>query len=208
LIFEENMKPTEYEKNVLITESNDFPAIKNRIDDRMVRLLHASLGWNSELSELVDAVWGEGDIDYVNVSEEIGDLLWYTSVATNALGLDPVEISSGEKEHVDANLSTKDEFSLETAVAAVVWASGEFNDLVKKHLLYGKEFNIEKAKIALRSLHLSMAGVCYVCETTPDKIRQTNISKLQARFGEKFTEAAALNRNLEIERRILEEGAK
>jgi hypothetical protein len=33
---------------------------------------------------------------------------------------------------------------------------------------------------------------------------ETNINKLKARYGTKFSEAAALNRDLEAERKILE----
>ena len=38
------------------------------------------------------------------------------------------------------------------------------------------------------------------------QLRKTNIDKLAARYGDKFSDYAALNRNLDIERDILEKG--
>src|ERR1035437_6632583 len=123
------MNVTEYGKNVLVTESKDFEPIKSRIDDRMIRLLHASLGLSSELAELVDAINSLEEIDYVNVSEEIGDASWYCSIAISALGLDPEEISIHEVEAKDSGLKVKGVYDLDTALAAVVWASGMFSDM-------------------------------------------------------------------------------
>lgn len=204
------MNPTEYLKNVLITKSSDYDAIKCRIDPKMVDLLHAGLGWSSELSELVDATYVPNldDIDYVNIAEEIGDVSWYCSIAIDALGLDPESVSLYEKDAKWGNLREKDYEHLRVTTAAIVWASGEFNDLVKKSLFYGREFDLKKAERHLKSLSMAMAGAAVVCGTTMEKIRETNIAKLKARFAEKFTNAEALNRNLEVERKILEDGVK
>jgi hypothetical protein len=40
---------------------------------------------------------------------------------------------------------------------------------------------------------------------TSSEARERNIEKLRARYGDKFTEAAALERNLAAERAILEQ---
>jgi hypothetical protein len=190
------MNPKEYEQNVLITESCDFTPIKNRIDDRMIRLLHAGLGLSSELAEL-EAAMNKPELDLINISEEAGDLYWYCAVAVNTLGFDHDGISVFE-------LDRPSNETLKETISTSVWAVGEFNDLLKKHLFYGRELNMEKMSKTLRQLCMAVSGICVACGKTPAQVRETNINKLRARFGEKFTEAAALNRNLEVERKILE----
>jgi hypothetical protein len=46
--------------------------------------------------------------------------------------------------------------------------------------------------------------MCNIHGWNMEDILDTNIAKLEARYPEKFTEEAALNRNLEAEREILE----
>lgn len=48
------------------------------------------------------------------------------------------------------------------------------------------------------------AIICSALGTTFDHVQQVNISKLRARFPNKFTEYDANNRNLDVERQILE----
>lgn len=198
------MNPKEYEKNVLITESCDFSAIKGRMDDRMIRLLHAGLGMSSELTELTDAANRESGIDWVNVVEESADLAWYVAVAVNALEFDHEEISSYESSDTVGSLFKHSFTSLTGAISSTTWAIGNYNDLLKKHLFYGRELNMEKMKQTLQQLCVSIAGLCVVSGSTIEEARNTNIKKLRARYGEKFTEAAALNRDLTTERKILE----
>ncbi len=205
------MNPTEYVKNVLVTESTDLEPIKARIDDRMIRLLHGGLGLSSELAELVDAFADPKDdiIDWVNIAEESGDLFWYISVIVNTLGFDPEHISSSESEADKHSLIYKHNVdAMQSALSAAVWCTGNYNDLLKKHLFYGRELNKEKMEQVLGQLCMAVAGICTISGTTSFEARDTNIAKLRARYGDKFTEAAALNRDLETERKILEDGIK
>ncbi len=204
------MNPKEYEKNVLITESCDFESIRGRVTDQMIRLLHAGLGLSSELSELTDAYADptNGEVDWVNIMEEAADLLWYIAVAVNTLGFDHNGVSEFESwaEHIDVDTSLEkhSRTHLSGAIAAATCQVGDYNDLLKKHLFYGRELNLDKMKKTLQKLCMSVSGICIVSGYTIEKARETNIAKLKARYGEKFTEAAALNRDLETERKILE----
>jgi uncharacterized protein YabN with tetrapyrrole methylase and pyrophosphatase domain len=49
-----------------------------------------------------------------------------------------------------------------------------------------------------------IAVICDALEVSFEDVMERNIAKLKARYGDKFTEHAATNRNLEEERRILE----
>jgi hypothetical protein len=204
------MNPKQYEQNVLITESNNFLAIRERMDDRMLRLLHVGLGLSSELEELTNAYADSKNqiIDWVNVAEESSDLLWYCTVAVNALGFDHDEVSSFENEVNGSLVEKHSEACLRSALLSAVCVTGQYNDILKKHLLYGRELNVEKIKKVLQALCLAVSGLCFISGTTISDARRTNINKLKARYGEKFTEAAALNRDLETERKILEDGVK
>ena len=68
------------------TESTEFN-IESRDDQR---LLHAAIGMQTESAEFSDALkkhifYGK-ELDKVNLKEELGDMLWYMSIAFSALG--------------------------------------------------------------------------------------------------------------------------
>jgi hypothetical protein len=50
-----------------------------------------------------------------------------------------------------------------------------------------------------------IANFCRVNDFDLEKIMDTNINKLRARYPEKFTQNNAIDRNLDKERKILEE---
>lgn len=109
-----------------------MPVSGQTTNDRInIRLLHAAIGIFTESGEMLEALMKQlttGELDMVNVSEEIGDVHWYSAIA-----VDEVEIPE-------------------------------------------------------------------------ERIRQTLINKLAKRYPEKFTQEAALNRDLKSERKVLEEG--
>ena len=78
----------------LRTESTNFCDLVG-MDERVYskeRLLHAMMGMQTETSEFTDAIkkslfYGK-KLDTVNLKEELGDLLWYVSIAMSELGTD------------------------------------------------------------------------------------------------------------------------
>lgn len=82
--------------------------------------------------------------------------------------------------------------------------SAEIQDMMKKHIFYGKDIDKVNFKEELGDLMWYMAIACDELGVSLEEIMQTNVDKLRARYGEKFTEEAALNRNLDKEREILE----
>ncbi len=83
--------------------------------------------------------------------------------------------------------------------------AGEFLDALKKHVFYGKELDTV-------NLSEEMGDIFWYCALIADelgvdfsKVMDTNIAKLKARYGEKFSETKAENRNLKAERNILEQ---
>ena len=91
------MTPSEYIKNVMVTESVDLQFILARLQDvRVVRLLHAMIGMCTETGEIQDALkkhifYGK-PLDEVNLKEEAGDLLWYVAILLDELGVSFEEV--------------------------------------------------------------------------------------------------------------------
>jgi len=83
--------------------------------------------------------------------------------------------------------------------------SAEFLDALKKHVFYGKELDKVNLKEEIGDLMWYCAIALDQLDGTFDEVQNTNIKKLKARYPEKFTEKHAEVRNLEAERKILEE---
>jgi NTP pyrophosphatase (non-canonical NTP hydrolase) len=82
-----------YQASCLKTESLDIPAIRERLqDETVIRLLHSAMGNATEGGELMDILkkhifYGKplDDDKLVHAMEELGDILWYVSVGSDAL---------------------------------------------------------------------------------------------------------------------------
>ncbi len=83
--------------------------------------------------------------------------------------------------------------------------AGELQDAIKKNLIYGKPLDgtniMEECGDILWYVALCLDASGYTMEQAMER----NIAKLKARFGDKFTEHAALNRDLDAERAVLED---
>lgn len=86
----------------------------------------------------------------------------------------------------------------------VATEGGEILDALKKHIFYGKPLDEVNLKEEVGDLLWYIAIICDELNTSFDEIMSTNIEKLRARYGGKFSEVKALNRNLQTERAILE----
>jgi len=86
------MNTKEYIKQAMVTSTAKYTEVADRLrDPKMINLLHATIGINTESGELTDVIkkyafYGK-EIDEVNLKEEIGDLFWYIAVACNALDI-------------------------------------------------------------------------------------------------------------------------
>lgn len=117
----------------------------------------------------------------------------------NALVTEPLnfEIVAGRLTHPTAMRLLHASIGIETE-------GGEIADVLKKHIFYGKPVDavnvVEEAGDLLWYISVLLDAV----GSNFDEAMSKNISKLRARFGDKFTESQALNRNLDKERAILE----
>ncbi len=70
----------------------NYQELIETLDDGKMRLLHAVIGMSGEVGELTDAVkkyafYNKKDLDFGNVLEECGDILWYMHLALKQCGL-------------------------------------------------------------------------------------------------------------------------
>lgn len=153
-------------------------------------MLHAVMGMLTEIEELLDNHMSDV-VDDANKIEEIGDFFWYISIISREYDL------SLPKE---AQTSLND-FQI---ILEVTKKCLKMLDFLKKKLFYNKPINedlfIQYTK-EITSLFISYATIY---DISIEKMFDVNISKLRARYGDKFSSERAINRNLEVERTILE----
>lgn len=81
--------------------------------------------------------------------------------------------------------------------------TAELQDVLKKHIFYGKSLDKINLKEELGDIMWYVAIACDELGISLEEVMEKNIAKLKARYGEKFTEAAAINRDLNKEYEIL-----
>lgn len=197
------MNPTEYVKNVLVTEARDFTPLQERFSKiSTIRLLHGIIGLTSELSEIRQMA-NEPEIDEVNLKEEMGDLCWYMGIMVDELKINPELVLVTRPVEEREDYSNKKE-ALLTAIDKMTIFVGNTADILKKSLIYGKILQEYELIEQLSELNSEIEVALNLYGMNTSEARERNIEKLKARYGEKFSEAAALNRDLVKERKILE----
>lgn len=99
---------------------------------------------------------------------------------------------------------TKENIRLLHACIGLCTEAGEALDALKKHLYYGKELDKVNLKEEMGDLFWYMAIMADTLDIEFEEIMTKNINKLKARYGDKFSEDKAINRDLDTEREILE----
>jgi NTP pyrophosphatase (non-canonical NTP hydrolase) len=180
----------EYRNNA----SRTFADVNALYSDELTELrvvlneLHCAVGIQTEIHEYGLAV---DSADMVNASEEIGDALWYIANLENILGL--------KKENIQENIIVEWDMGL-------FELSNELLDCYKKKVFYKTNKHNEKILSYINAIKAMLIEMCSVYGFELRKLLETNINKLRARYPEKFNTHDADNRNLNVERKILEEG--
>ena len=89
------------------------------------------------------------------------------------------------------------------ALLGIGTEAGELQDMLKKHLMYGKAFDRTNLVEECGDLLWYIAFALKTVNVTMSDCMERNIKKLQVRYPQKFTTENALNRNLEQEARVL-----
>lgn len=88
--------------------------------------------------------------------------------------------------------------------------NGELLDALKKAIYYNKPLDLANVSEEVGDIFWYasqlLALVSKMTGVSPNEILDINTRKLTARYDQKFSEASAIDRDLEVERRILEDG--
>lgn len=117
---------------------------------------------------------------------------------------DAIKTESTNFSAMDERLSDNGVKRLLHAGIGLSTEAGEFLDALKKHIFYGK--TLDKVNLAeeMGDMFWYMAIVADELGFKFEDVMERNITKLKARYGEKFSEEKADIRNLVAEREILE----
>lgn len=86
------------------------------------------------------------------------------------------------------------------SVAGLMTEAGELMDTLKRHLFYGEAIDNEHVAEELGDAAYYLAEGCSAIGKKMSEVLEANNAKLQARYGEGFSEHAALNRDLDAEK--------
>lgn len=102
-------------------------------------------------------------------------------------------------EPIKERLMNHDTIRLLHAAMGMATEAGEFLDMVKKHVFYGKSLDFKNGKEELGDQLWYIALGISVLKENFDAILTGNIEKLRKRYPEKFDENHAINRNTDNE---------
>ncbi len=107
-------------------------------------------------------------------------------------------------EAISCRMGTPENIRLLHAAIGLCTETGEIQDQLKKAIFYGKPLDRVNLAEELGDVFWYMAIMSDALGVSFAEIMDKNIAKLKARYGSKFTEHAALNRDIPTERSILE----
>lgn len=93
---------------------------------------------------------------------------------------------------------------LQHAAMGLVTEAGEFMDMLKKHIYYGKPLDLVNAKEENGDSFWYLALAMDELSTTMNEVLTLNINKLKLRYPAKFSSEDAINRDIVAERELLE----
>lgn len=112
------------------------------------------------------------------------------------------DLNAGDSEEIKQRLSGN--VTLLHGIIGICTEAGEIQDQFKKHVWYGKELDMVNIKEELGDILWYIQLICNEMVVTITDLQITNMRKLEQRYKGKFSTGAALDRDLEAERKELE----
>lgn len=164
---------------------------KNSRDDL---LIHSALGLSSDYGELLQA---EQNRDNDNILEELGDLYYFLfqGIAALDLDLESVLLDYGIK-----SLDGLGKINLQIEISKLV-------DYAKGKLFYNKQLpEDEELIIVYARIYYNMKHLLNASKINEIDVINANAKKLNARYGDKFSEEKAKNRDKAAEMKAMTNG--
>ena len=173
---------------------------------------HMGLGIVGEMGEIVDQlkkayIYGK-PLDQVNIVEEVGDVAWYVAGVVqfypnlyNFIGSDELKNSINYEKLAEAKSKITRTALLNTMSAAnLVVDMGILADETGKPSEEGEE--------VAKTLCVFLFATAVLLDVDLAEAFEVNIAKLAKRYGDKYSDYAAVNRDIDAERAVLEAGTK
>lgn len=164
-------------------------------------LLHAVMGICTEVEELLENFSINTMLDSANLLEELGDLYWYIAIIHRDYPMFKKLSNSNVATEVKYNSSFK-------AVLNINKYSLKMLDILKKKIYYNKEIDLNMLNNYLLLIEVDIKYMLDSYNYRFESMLQINIDKLKARYKEKFNSKEAIERDLDTERTILENGER
>ena len=180
-------------------------------------IVHMSMGLLGEIGELIDiqkkvCIYGKDLSDpavlhahRAHLTEEVGDTLWYFANLWSALEI-PGEAYDLVLDDI-AMAAMPEATPLEVGLGLVGISTTVANcvcELMPMSMAEDFPEFISAAPAVLAPIGIALAAAARVLNVDVYDAMDKNIAKLKVRYGDKFSEHAALNRDLGAERVVLE----
>jgi NTP pyrophosphatase (non-canonical NTP hydrolase) len=160
-------------------------------------LLHAVIGVLTEVEEILDNYISPEKrnvtLDPVNILEEVGDVTWYLAIIGRMYNIEMPAHVPGQQKSEPLGL-----------IITITKNTLKLLDVLKKKMYYNKPIDDESFAQNARIIMVLIMEYMSCYNIDIEGSFDINISKLKARYGDKFSSERAINRDLETERNILE----
>ena len=168
---------------------------------------HMALGVMGEMGEIIDQIkkayiYGK-PLDQVNIVEEVGDVAWYVAGFVAKFDTQAYMDCIDSKHAADPEVLANAKARLTYSILGITHA---FSDVMGEIQVAVDEGNLQVAKRGTEVLCAILYALAKLLDVDLDQAYEVNIAKLAKRYGEKYSDYAAINRDLAGERAVLEAG--
>lgn len=176
--------------------------------------IHMGLGIIGEIGEFADAVKKNAiylkPLDSVNLLEEGGDTFWYTGNLHPEIPVSQTQLQASfdlgyAQGRAQAGLGIFEGGLL--VIEVMAQASMAMCNIISGPQNMEDPLERSKAETNVIIIYKALGRLYGAFNLDLFQSLQVNIDKLAKRYGDKFSEYAALNRDVDAERRVLEAGA-
>jgi len=168
-------------------ESERTMSLQFNCEKKEEMILHSIIGILTELEELLE--WKE---DKIGKSEELFDIFWYLAIIGREYNLPLPK---------DATCSMENPFEI---ILSVIKIAIKMLDFLKKKLYYNKPINEDMLIQYYNEISSLLIVYANISDINISDGLDININKLKARYPDKFSSERAINRDLIVERDILQ----
>lgn len=170
--------------NNLLKPANEVRADMDKQSDATINMLHCAMGMAGEFFEMKFSKNAE------EFRKELSDFLFYTVGAHIALGIPLPDTYQVDGQTLDPQVHMLNSMQMEQALLAIL-------ELTKKEFFQCKALDTEKAHQRVSALEFMMQGIASLsgnAGTNMAGLIETNTTKLTKRYGDSYSNEAAINR--------------